>query len=878
MPRHPDIGWQHGKMVGGRRHHVQCNYCHRVIIGGITRFKKHLASKRGEVKGCEAAPKEVKEMIKAHVSMLIANKVAGKKQGKMPTGAVQVPPSANHEVDSDASDTDESDTRRELLALHEVEEHATNSSNHQYVGVTAGSFDALSSGSDKELQELAPPRATDPGWAHGSMVNGDRQKIICRYCHKVILGGGVSRLKQHLAGERGNIAPCDKAPDEVKAQMQQHLGFKILEKLYKQKELGAAKVSAPLIKEKGPKGDGPSATSVQAVCRKRNGKELGEGSSGKSKERRLSVPPLAAIPRSSPQLTIASQESIDQTDIAVAKFMYHAGVPFNASNSLYFQRMADAIAAVGPGYRMPSYNSLRGELLAKCALEVDGSCKELRKSWEVTGCTVMVDRWRDQAGQTTIDTYVYCPKGTMFLMSVDTSDTENSLDALVSLFDSIIQKVGPKNVVNFIIDTTPSYIAAARVVTEKYKTFFWTICANHCIELMLRDLGKLSEVKNVLQKAKKICQFIYNNEWVLHLLRKETEGRDIFQPAATEFLTKFHTLQNIVTLKDCLHRMFTGTTWKQSVSSELKLGADVQEIVLDPQFWLCSTRITRVSEALITVLRVADSKERPSIGYLYDAMGKAKKTIISAFANDESDYLQYLKVIEHAQEECHSPLHAAACYLNPSIYYNPSFSVTNVIQKGLLDCIETLEPDTTAQDNITRDKAYYEDAVGDFSRPMALRGRESLIPATWWSQYASDYQDLQRFAVRILSQTCSISTHERNQTFNKCSRSSKNRLERLRLNDIAYVQYNLGLQQSQPVAPGTKTLPRFEYDPLSVEGMIANVGELIEDPGIIEVGCTNGVDVVPSVPVIKKECVNFDIAGGRHDGNRRIYDNNNTGS
>ncbi|RWW21189.1 hypothetical protein GW17_00014665 [Ensete ventricosum] len=51
-------------------------------------------------------------------------------------------------------------------------------------------------------------------------------------------------------------------------------------------------------------------------------------------------------------------------------------------------------------------------------------------------------------------------------------------------------------------------------------------------------------------------------------------------------------------------------------------------------------------------------------------------------------------------------------------------------EKGLLDCIETLEPDLTAQDNITKHKSFYEDALGDFSRPMALRGRETLHPET----------------------------------------------------------------------------------------------------------------------------------------------------
>lgn len=67
------------------------------------------------------------------------------------------------------------------------------------------------------------------------MINGGRQKTKCKYCHKVFLGGGISRLRQHLGGKRGNVAPCEEVPDEVKLQIQQHLGFKILEKTKKAK-------------------------------------------------------------------------------------------------------------------------------------------------------------------------------------------------------------------------------------------------------------------------------------------------------------------------------------------------------------------------------------------------------------------------------------------------------------------------------------------------------------------------------------------------------------------------------------------------------------------------------------------------------------------
>ncbi|XP_043722633.1 uncharacterized protein LOC122669827 isoform X2 [Telopea speciosissima] len=857
MPRARDIGWQHGTMVGGHRHHVQCNYCHRSMIGGVTRFKKHLANRRGEIRGCEAVPKEVRDLIRKHLGPGMMQ-TSQKKQKKIGTEVLNALSSEDKDTVSNESDREMAAARLESLrSLHEAEEACQSMKNeHQQLMVgTREFFDAFSTVQSKEEQKgLAPPRATDLGWAHGVMVNGDRQKIKCRYCHKMILGGGISRLKQHLAGERGNIAPCEKVPDDVKAQMQQHLGFKVLERLKKQKELETIKNPlAPYVqgKEEGNSDDmqkSPSTFCTLGSSGIKKGKEGDEETSGRRKRHRKPfIPTVTAISQFPMLQNFASQESIDQADMAVANFMYDAGLPFSAANSIYFQQMADAIAAVGPGYKIPSYHSLRGNLLNKSIQEVGELCQELKKSWEVTGCTVMADRLLDRTGHMVINFFVYCPKGTMFLKSIDASDTTHSSEELLDLFDGIVQEVGLKNIVQFLTDTTPNFKAAGKMLMNKYKTFFWSASAAHCIDLMLEELGKMEEVKEALLKAKRISQFIYNHAWVLNLMRKKTGGKDIVKPAITRFATHFFALQSMASLKDPLHQMFTGSTWMQSAFSKQRAGLEVTEIVVDPGFWSVCAKILKVTKPLLAVLSLADSEERPSMGYIYDAMGKAKKSIIVAFNNKESDYFPYLKIVDRIwEEELHSPLHAAACYLNPSVFYNPSFCTNKVIQKGLLDCIETLEPNLTAQDMITRQVTFYEDAVGDFSRPVALRGRESLSPATWWSLYAADCPDLQRFAVRILSQTCSGTRGGRKWWISEHIHSKKkNRLEQERFNDLVFVHYNLHLQERQSAL--TKSSVSCAYDPLCLEAMGDDAGEWVEDPGVLEGEELSWMDV--AVPV-----------------------------
>ncbi|KAK3005516.1 hypothetical protein RJ639_017194 [Escallonia herrerae] len=484
-------------------------------------------------------------------------------------------------------------------------------------------FDALIANHHKDDQALAPPRASDPGWAHGVMINGGRQKIKCNYCHKIILGGGISRLKQHLARERGNVTPCEEVPENIKVEMQQNLGVKVLKKLKAQKGLKGSTHSVSYLQDSYGQRSCKVSSKRGASWKRRVEVRDGGNFNLKKKDERHFRP---IIVKSSLQASFPTQESADYVDIAVANFMFVTGIPFSASNSFYFQQMADAIAAAGPGYKMPSYNSLR-------------------------------------------------------------------------------------------------------------------------------------------------------------------------------------------------------------------------ETIVDSLFWSLSECTLKVADPLLNVLQLTDNEERPSIGYIYDAMQKAKEYAMVAFNNEESDYLPYLNIIDRIWvEELHSPLHAAGWYLNPSIFYKPGFSTSKVIQKGLLDCIETLEPNLTSQVLITSHIKSYEDAVGDFGRPVALRGRESLAPASWWSLYAADYPDLQRLAVRVLSQTCSVIRCERNWSmFERIHAKKRNRLEHQRLNDLIFVHCSLRLRERREASKGHRV--RLVYDPTCVEALDADVCDWVRDPGSLQGEDVSWMDV-----------------------------------
>ncbi|KAJ0457925.1 putative HAT dimerization domain, ribonuclease H-like superfamily [Helianthus annuus] len=90
----------------------------------------------------------------------------------------------------------------------------------------------------------------------------------------------------------------------------------------------------------------------------------------------------------------------------------------------------------------------------------------------------------------------------------------------------------------------------------------------------------------------------------------------------------------------------------------------------------------------------------------------------------------------------------------------------------------------------------YRTAEGIFGEPVAKKMRTKLAPAVWWMQYGSSAPTLKRFAVKVLSLTCSSSGCERNwSVFEHLHSKKRNRLEQKKLNDLVYIKYNRALRR-----------------------------------------------------------------------------------
>ncbi|XP_057786587.1 uncharacterized protein LOC131004005 [Salvia miltiorrhiza] len=235
--------------------------------------------------------------------------------------------------------------------------------------------------------------------------------------------------------------------------------------------------------------------------------------------------------------------------------------------------------------------------------------------------------------------------------------------------------------------------------------------------------------------------------------------------------------------------MFTSEEWTQNKLFKEAKGKHATKIALLPLFWNNIVYTLKVMAPLVRVLRLVDGEKKPAMGYIYEAMEKAKEEITKSSQNNESRYKEVFTIIDNRWNcQLHRPLHAASHFLNPdTLYENKQLKFDMEATRGLYDTIRRLVPSKDAQDKILEEMESYKSRGGLFGSDLAERQRKKIAPAQWWRMYGHSTPNLQQLAIKILGLTCSASECERNWSYNQKLVDRHNRrheIDPISLNDI----------------------------------------------------------------------------------------------
>eukprot|EP00253_Pinus_taeda_P027348 PITA_27348 len=202
-------------------------------------------------------------------------------------------------------------------------------------------------------------------------------------------------------------------------------------------------------------------------------------------------------------------------------------------------------------------------------------------------------------------------------------------------------------------------------------------------------------------------------------------------------------------------------------------------------------------------------------------MDQAKEQIKVVYKDRVAKYGPIWAIIdERWNNQLHRPIHAAGYFLNPRYHYKAkeSGALRGEVRDGMIECIERMIPLESDQLEVHRQATTFSNATGTFGKNLAKIAREADEPAQWWEAFGGHVPKLQRFAIRILSQTCSATGCERNwSVFERIHTKKRNRLDQKRLNDLVYVQYNLRLRRNHLLnkRPDSDPIVLEDIDPTS---------------------------------------------------------------
>ncbi|XP_034707021.1 uncharacterized protein LOC117930476 [Vitis riparia] len=379
-----------------------------------------------------------------------------------------------------------------------------------------------------------------------------------------------------------------------------------------------------------------------------------------------------------------------------------------ASKAAEWNRQQEEHFIKGMGIEPSSPYEIKHKYLDMEYKDMEAYVNIQREKWKTYGGTIMSDGWTGPMKSSIINFMVY-PKGsTIFLKSVDASNNIKDNKYIYGLLKDVIKEVGKQNVVKIVTDNGSEFVKAGKLLMKKYN-LYWTPCVAHCIDLMFEDTSKRTSVADVITKARKITNFIYNHSWLLVQMRKVCGG-DIVRPGATRFATNYIALDNLLKKKANLKKVFISDEWAQHNLSHTLINKEVESLMFDHANWERVGKLVSIYEALYTVLRIVDSEVVPTMPFVYELIRVMKENLIRLNA-----------------KEC-----IVAFFLNPRFQYKCGVGIDPDLLQAVHEVFAKLDPISEGLSQFGNEIILFRDAKRGFGDRATIASRSEMVPDEYY--------------------------------------------------------------------------------------------------------------------------------------------------
>ncbi len=333
------------------------------------------------------------------------------------------------------------------------------------------------------------------------------------------------------------------------------------------------------------------------------------------------------------------------------------------ARSEYFKIMCTRIGEYGPHYVPPSSEAIRTTLLDREKAVVETATLTMRGQWAKYGVSLIADGWSDTRRRSIHGVVAYCKGEMYFAHSHDATETGKSADVLAGEWATAIETIGSELVVGIVTDGEASNRAAGSILEGLYSHVTVSFCFAHCLNNLLKDIGRLPWIEPLIASASKLVSFINNHNLLRAEFLKRSGGKVLLKYCETRFAFNFLMVHRLCECQSAVRQLLISEEYTSSSYAGTVSGIICAEKSEDPEFWVELKKLDIMVKPLIHLLRVVDGMQ-PCIGKVYEAMDRTVEAL-SKLETDEDKAGQLRALCETRWNQYSSDLHGAAYMLDP---------------------------------------------------------------------------------------------------------------------------------------------------------------------------------------------------------------------
>ncbi|KAL0249283.1 hypothetical protein GEMRC1_004516 [Eukaryota sp. GEM-RC1] len=491
-------------------------------------------------------------------------------------------------------------------------------------------------------------------------------------------------------------------------------------------------------------------------------------------------------------------------DLVIANFFYRHGISFNVARSPEFVDMVSALVSYNSkiSYTPPSYNSLRTSLLSEVKNVINSRLSTFFRNIRTTGCTVVLDCWKDVRGRSLVNFLFVSPDGAVFEKAVNLHGKSKTALLIEQELSKVIRDRGSDNFTQIVSDRGSEMNGCQRVIS-KFQAITWTPCYSHTLDLFLEDLDDLDIIADVNEITGKIVSFIKNQEQVNAIFLRLSDGCELLKPTMTRFATNFIQLGRLLKVKQAVRMLLINgdyERWKNRQKTRKKKDhiALFESFITDGRFWDQAKEIHDFCLPFVELLNEVNS-DTPVMGSMFRRFTETYKKIFSTELQFLEQYrITIAELFLDRWNIVKNHLHFSAHLLDPK---NQDFDPLNEDMQSLRNSVvTTLKKLLSPEDAKAAFKqlCHYRTKKGSFADPLVWEAAVTMEGNEWWDVFGGDTPQLTKVAIKVLSCVVTAAASERCwSVYSYIINRRRNRMTPERQNDLVYVFMNLQLLKKQ---------------------------------------------------------------------------------